>query len=50
MDEKILSYAYFLVYVEQGRSSTAAILRFTTGAAGSGKWKMKVSQIGKLIL
>ena len=50
MDENISSYAYSLVYVEQGRSSTASILRFTTGAAGGGSWKMKVSQIGMLIL
>ena len=44
------AYAYFLVYVEQGRSSTATFLKFTTGDTGGGSWKMKVSQIGKSIL
>ena len=43
------AYACFLVYVEQGRSTTATTLKFTTGTAGGGSWKMKVSQIGKLI-
>ena len=42
-------YAFFLVYIEQGRSTTATTLKFATGTAGGGSWKMKVSQIGKLI-
>jgi len=33
------------VYIEQGRSTTATTLKFATGTAGGGSWKMKVSQI-----
>ena len=36
-------YAFFLVYVEQGRSTTATTLTFTIATGGT--WKVKVTQI-----
>ena len=35
----------FLVYVEQGRSTTATTLTFTTASTSGITWKAKVSQI-----
>ena len=37
--------AFFLVYVEQGRSTTATTLTFTTASTSGITWKAKVSQI-----
>ena len=36
---------FFLVYVEQGRSTTATTLTFTTASTSGITWKAKVSQI-----
>ena len=40
-----LALSFFLVYVEQGRSTTATTLTFTTASTSGITWKAKVSQI-----
>ena len=45
----ILSCSFlFLVYVEQGRSTTATTLTFTTASTSGITWKAKVSQVGNI--
>ena len=43
-----LAFSFFLVYVEQGRSTTATTLTFTTASTSGITWKAKVSQVGNI--
>ena len=38
-------FLFFLVYVEQGRSTTATTLTFTTASTSGITWKAKVTQV-----